>query len=118
MSVQWSNYKGGEGEGGWEVEDDLDLPEDLTSGDLMTSGSGQWEEDYFVPSPRGQSVTQGWTQRSQLTIDHILVDSFETACRLLNDQSLKLAALMDRLTLTQAASSYRHTHSHSSCQLL
>ncbi|KAK4325331.1 hypothetical protein Pmani_004086 [Petrolisthes manimaculis] len=106
MPVQWSNYKGGEGEGGWEVEDDLDLPEDLTSGDLMTSGSGQGEEDYFVPSPRGQSVTQGWTQRSQLTIDHILVGSLETACRLLNDQSLKLASLMDRLTLTQAGSSY------------
>ncbi|KAK4305802.1 hypothetical protein Pmani_022325 [Petrolisthes manimaculis] len=118
MPVQWSNYKGGEGEGGWEVEDDLDLPEDLTSGDLMTSGSGQGEEDYFVPSPGGQSVTQGWTQRSQLTIDHILVGSLETACRLLNDQSLKLAALMDRLTLTQAGSSYRHTHSHSSWQLL
>ncbi|KAK4310222.1 hypothetical protein Pmani_018190 [Petrolisthes manimaculis] len=133
--------EGGEGEGGWEVEDDLDLPEDLTSGDLMTSGSGQGEEDYFVPSPRGQSVTQGWTQRSQLTIDHILVGSLETACRLLNDQSctsyltlltlpslftypapnclttanvkehlsvlsLKLPALMDRLTLTQAGSSY------------
>ncbi|KAK4288630.1 hypothetical protein Pmani_038347 [Petrolisthes manimaculis] len=98
MSVQWSNYKGGEGEGGWEVKDDLDLPEDLTSGDLMTSGSGQGEEDYFVPSPGGQSVTQGWTQSWQL----LWIDSL----------SLKLAALIDTLTLTQAGSSYGQTQGY------
>ncbi|KAK4295541.1 hypothetical protein Pmani_031905 [Petrolisthes manimaculis] len=136
-----------DGDEGW--GDDDDGVQDDVSGE----GSGQWEEDYFVPSPRGQSVTQGWTQRSQLTIDHILVDSFESVCRLLNDQSctsyltlltlpslftypapnclttanvkehlsvlsLKLPALMDRLTLTQAGSSYGHTLTHSSWHLL
>lgn len=78
---------GGEGEGGWEVDDDLDLPEDLTSsGGLLNSGSGQGEDGYFVPPPRGQPVTQGWSQRSQLAVDHVLAGSFESACRLLNDQ--------------------------------
>ncbi|KAK4329261.1 hypothetical protein Pmani_000374 [Petrolisthes manimaculis] len=101
MPVQWSNYKGGEGEGGWEVEDDLDLPEDLISGDLMTSGSGQGEEDYFVPSPRAPNCLTTANVKEHLSV-----------------LSLKLPALMDRLTLTQAASSYGQTHSHSSCQLL
>ena len=41
-------------EGGWEVEDDLDLPEDL--GDVGVPGSG--EEGYFVPPTKGNAPSQ------------------------------------------------------------
>ncbi|KAK4329590.1 hypothetical protein Pmani_000065 [Petrolisthes manimaculis] len=128
MPVQWSNYKGGEGEGGWEVEDDLDLPEDLTSGDLMTSGSGQGEEDYFVPSPRGwcvcvvnfvpyrnlylSSFTHSCTSYLTLpTLPSLFTYPAPNCLTTANVKehlpvlSLKLAALMD-------------THSHSSWHLL
>ncbi|RMB90615.1 hypothetical protein DUI87_32879 [Hirundo rustica rustica] len=49
--------KGPEEGGGWEVEEDLDLPPDLV-----------------------------WCNNSQLPVDHILAGSFETAMRLLHDQ--------------------------------
>lgn len=43
-----------EGEGGWDVEDDLDLPEDL--GDIGPAVSG--EEGYFVPPTKGNAPSQ------------------------------------------------------------
>lgn len=41
---------------------------------------------YFSPPTRGINPTQHWVNNSQLPVDHILAGSFETACRLLNDQ--------------------------------
>lgn len=76
---------GGEGEGGgWEVEDDLDLPADLEG--VSTAGAADGEDGYFVPPPRGHPPTQGWTQRSHLALDHVLAGAFESATRLLHDQ--------------------------------
>jgi len=72
----------GEG-GGWEVDDDLELPPDLEVG-ATDAVSG--EDGFFVPPPRGQPPTHTWSSKSQLPVDHILAGSFESACRLLHDQ--------------------------------
>ncbi|XP_045595486.1 coatomer subunit alpha isoform X1 [Procambarus clarkii] len=77
--------EGGDGEGGgWEVDDDLELPPELEG--AVTVGGADGEDGYFVPPPRGHPPTHGWTQRSQLAIDHILAGAFESATRLLHDQ--------------------------------
>ncbi|XP_066948012.1 coatomer subunit alpha isoform X1 [Macrobrachium rosenbergii] len=77
--------EGGDGEGGgWEVDDDLDLPPELEGTSSAAAGSG--EDGYYVPPPRGHPPTHGWTQRSQLAIDHVLAGAFESATRLLHDQ--------------------------------
>ncbi|KAF3857928.1 hypothetical protein F7725_011129 [Dissostichus mawsoni] len=68
--------------GGWEVEEDLDLPPEL---DLPAAGGGA-EDGFFVPPTKGMSPTQIWCNNSQLPVDHILAGSFETAMRLLHDQ--------------------------------
>merc|ERR1739838_327144 len=72
----------GEG-GGWEVDDDLELPPDLDGG-VASAVSG--EDGFYVPPPRGQPPTTAWTNKSQLPVDHILAGTFESACRLLHDQ--------------------------------
>uniref|UniRef100_A0A671WFX1 COPI coat complex subunit alpha n=1 Tax=Sparus aurata TaxID=8175 RepID=A0A671WFX1_SPAAU len=69
--------------GGWEVEEDLDLPPEL---DIPAGGGGGAEDGFFVPPTKGMSPTQLWCNNSQLSVDHILAGSFETAMRLLHDQ--------------------------------
>uniref|UniRef100_A0A8C2ZI24 Coatomer subunit alpha n=1 Tax=Cyclopterus lumpus TaxID=8103 RepID=A0A8C2ZI24_CYCLU len=69
--------------GGWEVEEDLDLPPEL---DLPSGAGGGSEDGFFVPPTKGMSPTQMWCNNSQLPVDHILAGSFETAMRLLHDQ--------------------------------
>lgn len=69
--------------GGWDVEEDLELPADLDIGPLPT---GAGEEGFFVPPTKGTSQSQVWCNNSQLAVDHILAGSFETAMRLLHDQ--------------------------------
>ncbi|XP_018015149.1 coatomer subunit alpha isoform X2 [Hyalella azteca] len=73
------------GEGGWDVDDDdLELPPDLdvsVAAGTATDGSG-----YYVPPPRAPPPSQGWSQRSQLAIDHVIAGSFESAARLLHQQ--------------------------------
>uniref|UniRef100_A0A674MXP7 COPI coat complex subunit alpha n=1 Tax=Takifugu rubripes TaxID=31033 RepID=A0A674MXP7_TAKRU len=69
--------------GGWEVEEDLDLPPEL---DVPAGGAGRAEDGFFVPPTKGISPTQMWCNNSQLPVDHILAGSFETAMRLLHDQ--------------------------------
>lgn len=79
-------FSGGDGEGGgWEVDDDLDLPPEL-EGSVSAGAGGSGEDGFFIPPPRGQPPTHGWTQRSQLAIDHVLAGAFESATRLLHDQ--------------------------------
>uniref|UniRef100_A0A8C5GEB3 Coatomer subunit alpha n=1 Tax=Gouania willdenowi TaxID=441366 RepID=A0A8C5GEB3_GOUWI len=74
---------GKEERGGWEVEEDLDLPPEL---DVPGGAGGGAEDGFFVPPTKGMSPTQMWCNNSQLPVDHILAGSFETAMRLLHDQ--------------------------------
>ncbi|XP_059357563.1 coatomer subunit alpha [Carassius carassius] len=70
--------------GGWDVEEDLDLPPEL---DVPSVGGGGADgEGFFVPPTKGTSPTQMWCNNSQLVVDHLLAGSFETAMRLLHDQ--------------------------------
>uniref|UniRef100_A0A673WU37 Coatomer subunit alpha n=1 Tax=Salmo trutta TaxID=8032 RepID=A0A673WU37_SALTR len=69
--------------GGWEVEEDLDLPPEL---ELSAGAGGGAEDGFFVPPTKGMSPTQLWCNNSQLPVDHVLAGSFETAMRLLHDQ--------------------------------
>ncbi|KAJ7307546.1 hypothetical protein JRQ81_009571 [Phrynocephalus forsythii] len=75
--------KGPEEGGGWEIEEDLDLPPEL---DVAAGPAGEAEEGFFVPPTKGTSPAQAWCNNSQLPVDHILAGSFETAMRLLHDQ--------------------------------
>uniref|UniRef100_A0A7M4F4Z5 Coatomer subunit alpha n=2 Tax=Crocodylus porosus TaxID=8502 RepID=A0A7M4F4Z5_CROPO len=75
--------KGLEEGGGWEVEEDLDLPPEL---DIPAGPAGGAEDGFFVPPTKGTSPAQVWCNNSQLPVDHVLAGSFETAMRLLHDQ--------------------------------
>ncbi|ERE72871.1 coatomer subunit alpha isoform 2 [Cricetulus griseus] len=75
--------KGQEEGGGWDVEEDLELPPEL---DIPAGVAGGAEDGFFVPPTKGTSPTQIWCNNSQLPVDHILAGSFETAMRLLHDQ--------------------------------
>lgn len=79
-----TEHEGGEGPG-WDVGDeDLELPEELVSkmsaADVNESGGG------YEPPTRGLSRVQVWANNTNLVADHLRAGSFETACRLLNDQ--------------------------------
>ncbi|KIH62764.1 WD domain, G-beta repeat protein [Ancylostoma duodenale] len=65
-----------DGEEGWDVEDDLAIP------DVPTSAG---TEDVVVPN-RGQPPTSHWPANSRLVADHVAAGSFESALRLLHDQ--------------------------------
>ncbi|KAK6730515.1 hypothetical protein RB195_007150 [Necator americanus] len=65
-----------DGEEGWDVEDDLAIP------DVPTSIGN---EDVVVPN-RGQPPTTHWPANSRLVADHVAAGSFESALRLLHDQ--------------------------------
>lgn len=68
--------------GGWDVDDELELPPDLEAGPV----AGPGEDGFFVPPTKGMSQAQVWCNNSQLPVDHVLAGSFETAMRLLHDQ--------------------------------
>eukprot|EP00069_Balaena_mysticetus_P009418 bmy_06316T0 len=70
--------KGQEEGGGWDVEEDLELPPEL---DIPPGVAGGAEDGFFVPPTKGTSPTQIWCNNSQLPVDHILAGSFETAMR-------------------------------------
>lgn len=72
------------GEGaGWEVEEDLELPDDLAK---KVQSLEVKSEDYYNIPTRGQPPSHAWTNNSKLVADHIRAGAFETAFRLLNDQ--------------------------------
>ncbi|GCB80990.1 hypothetical protein scyTo_0021762 [Scyliorhinus torazame] len=75
--------RGGEEGGGWDVEEDLDLPPELDIGGGIPGGA---EEGFFVSPSKGNSPAQVWCNNSQLPVDHLVAGSFETAARLLHDQ--------------------------------
>lgn len=72
----------GDEEGGWEVDEDLELPPDVAP---VASGADE-DVGYYVAPTRGQPPAQGWAAHSQLVADHAAAGSFATAFRLLNDQ--------------------------------
>jgi len=69
-----------EGEGGWDVDDDLALPADI---DVKVP---EGEENFFTPPTRGHPPTFHWPNNSRLVADHVSAGSFESAVRLLSDQ--------------------------------
>jgi coatomer protein complex subunit alpha (xenin) len=67
------------------------LPADL---DASAGGGGGGDtedgdaaEGYFSPPTKGQSPAMNWTNNSSLPVDHIAAGAFESACRLLHDQT-------------------------------
>lgn len=72
------------GEGGWDVDEDIELPPELAEAVGPSPGGG--DEGYFVAPTRGTSPGQQWTNNSKLAVDHVLAGSFESAFRLLHDQ--------------------------------
>lgn len=64
---------------GWEVDEDLDLPEELSGAGGGAGGEGA--AGYFVPPTRGRSARDLWPDNSQLPADHVAAGSFETAFR-------------------------------------
>jgi coatomer protein complex subunit alpha (xenin) len=74
------NADGEEG-GGWDIDEDLELPADVEASTNMDTG-----DNFFVAPTKGVSPPQQWTNNSKLVVDHILAGSFESACRLLQDQ--------------------------------
>ncbi|TRY81974.1 hypothetical protein DNTS_030981 [Danionella cerebrum] len=75
---------GKEDGGGWDVEEDLDLPPELDVPSV--SGGGAEGEGFFVPPTKGTSPSQMWCNNSQLAVDHILAGSFETAMRSISEK--------------------------------
>lgn len=69
-------------EPGWDVEDaDLEIP------DLGPTPSAAAGNANYVHLPtNGTSPAATWIKNSQLAADHAMAGSFETACRLLNEQ--------------------------------
>ncbi|KAJ1346487.1 hypothetical protein KIN20_001277 [Parelaphostrongylus tenuis] len=65
-----------DGEGGWEVEEDLAIPNVPIATGL---------EDVVVPN-RAQPPSSHWPSNSRLVADHVASGSFESAFRLLHDQ--------------------------------
>lgn len=79
---EFHDTKEGEAEPGWDVEDaDLEIP-DLGPVEAAATGS----ENYVHLPTNGTSPNAMWIKNSQLPADHVMAGSFETACRLLNEQ--------------------------------
>ncbi|XP_053672678.1 coatomer subunit alpha [Anopheles nili] len=74
------------GEGaGWDVgDDDLELPEELIS--KISSSNATGNKNFFSAPPKGHPLSHFWTLNSQLAADHVRAGSYDSACRLLNDQ--------------------------------
>ncbi|KAJ3344084.1 hypothetical protein HDU93_003247 [Gonapodya sp. JEL0774] len=73
----------GDVDGGWDLDAELDLPEDTLGGGppvALAPGTG------FVPPVAGNAVTEMWVRNSGLAADHVAAGSFETAMQLLNRQ--------------------------------
>ncbi|CAI8007010.1 Coatomer subunit alpha [Geodia barretti] len=82
-AVREGGEEGEEGEGGgWDVDDDLDIPEDIGDvGPATSEGEG-----YFVPPTKGSPPSQVWATKSQLPGDSVTAGAFESAMRLLTYQ--------------------------------
>ncbi|VDD80775.1 unnamed protein product [Mesocestoides corti] len=76
----------GDGEGGWDVEQDLDLPPDLIDALPTPSSEEKSSTSTFVEPSPGRSPASYWTDNSSLAVDHILAGSYAQAMRLLHQQ--------------------------------
>eukprot|EP01137_Pigoraptor_chileana_P028983 Opistho-2@13564 len=72
---------GEDGEGGWEVDEELELPAESLDAGAATTGDG-----YYAPPTPGVPTQQLWCNNSQLAGDHAAAGSFATAMQLLNTQ--------------------------------
>jgi coatomer protein complex subunit alpha (xenin) len=68
--------------GGWDVDEDLELPPDLDVGISSVANV----DGAFMPPTKGTSQSLVWCNNSHLPADHVVAGSFETAMRLLHDQ--------------------------------
>ncbi|KRY66160.1 Coatomer subunit alpha, partial [Trichinella pseudospiralis] len=68
--------------GGWEVDDNIDLPPDL----LELSSPTDEEGGTYVPPARQASTAVRWVVNTRLPMVHVVAGSFETAFQLLRDQ--------------------------------
>ncbi|KAL1232850.1 Coatomer subunit alpha [Trichinella spiralis] len=68
--------------GGWEVDDNIDLPPDL----LELSSPTDEEGGGFVPPARQASTAVRWVVNTRLPMVHVVAGSFESAFQLLRDQ--------------------------------
>eukprot|EP00163_Fabomonas_tropica_P030426 TRINITY_DN6854_c0_g1_i2.p1 TRINITY_DN6854_c0_g1~~TRINITY_DN6854_c0_g1_i2.p1 ORF type:complete len:1127 (-),score=252.92 TRINITY_DN6854_c0_g1_i2:190-3570(-) len=68
-----------DGGGGWDLDDDLDLPSMPT---VSGVGGAALNADYYVAPTKGTPISEAWG-RSNLAGDHAAAGSFETAMRLL-----------------------------------
>ncbi len=84
FSGQNDDVGGDEGAGakGWDVDDDLDIPADISLPNVADANG----DHVFVAPTKGLSKAQNWINTSKIPVDHILAGSFETAMRLLHDQ--------------------------------
>lgn len=67
----------GDEEGGWDVDDDLALPD-------IPDEQGGDENEEVVPNP-APPVSSEWPNASRLVADHVAAGSFETAIKILRD---------------------------------
>ncbi|GLJ44328.1 hypothetical protein SUGI_0928100 [Cryptomeria japonica] len=68
-------------EGGWDLED-LELPPDISSVNVVSASNAV----SFVAPSQGMPVSQIWTQKSSLAGEHAAAGNFDTAMRLLSRQ--------------------------------
>eukprot|EP00741_Cyanophora_paradoxa_P009442 tig00000144_g9146.t1 len=77
---------GDSGGGGWDMEEDLvipDVPAGPSGSGAKAGGAGK---EYYVPPTAGVSASQYWQQHSQLAAEHCAAGSFESAMQLLHSQ--------------------------------
>ncbi|PAV66797.1 hypothetical protein WR25_10521 [Diploscapter pachys] len=77
LEIDEDDKIGGDEEGGWDVEENLDIP------DVPDEAAGS--EDDVVPN-RGPVLSSHWPAASRLVADHVTAGSYESAARLLYDQ--------------------------------
>ncbi len=70
-------------EGGWDMDDDLDIPDDLspTDEDAPVATKG-----VFAAPTQGTSINDIWVRNSTLAVDHVAAGSFDSAMQMLNRQ--------------------------------
>ncbi|CCD73511.1 Coatomer subunit alpha [Caenorhabditis elegans] len=92
----------GDEEGGWDVDDDLALPD-------VTDDQGGDDDEEVVPNP-APAVSSEWPNVSRLAADHVAAGSFGTAIKLLHDTIgvVEAAPFKDVFVKAYAASRLSH----------
>jgi len=69
-------------EGGWDMDDDLDIPDDLSP----TDEDAPVNKGVFAAPTQGTSINDIWVRNSSLAVDHVASGSFDSAMQMLNRQ--------------------------------